>query len=416
MNILLLGNGFDLYYQLPTKYHNFLNTVEFLLNNYDDSDIKTIGDVFKSEALQQNDDFIRNSYQKYQDAYDTVELDEFKIKELLKLMRDNVWFKYLVKSFNKDVGWIDFEKEISVVVDSFRKYFRVAGIEFDVSSEELGVTERYIIEELGFFLREREEARISYSGRVIYQKRKVFQKYILEYPLGSKNYVLNKEKIIEELIMKLEDLAKALQIYLSCFVEAVFDKIGFEIKECRALFGTTHTVTLNYTNTYEKFFNDENVFHVHGVTSDKIVLGINPDKYDEMGFVDISFIVFKKYFQRIMYETDFEYSKWIEELEYKKNEGEYCRLTVMGHSLDITDEDIIRTLFSSADEIVVLYHNAKAKSDYITNLVKIYGKQEFDKLRSKQKLAFRSVDDDFEWRVNKIISESSTEQLVKDYL
>lgn len=416
MNILLLGNGFDLYYQLPTKYNNFLNTVEFLLNNYSDSDIKTIGDVFKSEVLQQNDSFIRNSYQKYQDAYNTVELDELKIKELLKLMKDNIWFKYLVKSFNKDVGWIDFEKEISLVVNSFRNFFQECDIIMTKNVSELSEVDRYIITYFDFFLDDISYKGAEYKGKSYKYYRMVKNEYLLEYPLDSEHFIINRELIVKDLAMKLEDLAKALQIYLSCFVEAVFDKIESEIKECKALFGTTHTVTLNYTNTYEKFFYVENVFHVHGVTSDRIVLGINPDKYDEMDFLDTSFIAFKKYFQRIMHETDFEYSKWIEELEDKKKEGEYCRLTVMGHSLDITDEDIIRTLFSSANEIVVLYHNVKAKSDYITNLVKIYGKQEFDELRSKQKLAFRSVDDDFEWRVNKIISESSTEQLIKDYL
>ena len=34
MNVFLLGNGFDLYHKLPTKYINFLNTVEFLRNYY----------------------------------------------------------------------------------------------------------------------------------------------------------------------------------------------------------------------------------------------------------------------------------------------------------------------------------------------------------------------------------------------
>ncbi len=30
MNVLLLENGFDLYYKLPTKYSNFLNVSNYL--------------------------------------------------------------------------------------------------------------------------------------------------------------------------------------------------------------------------------------------------------------------------------------------------------------------------------------------------------------------------------------------------
>lgn len=45
MDILLLGNGFDLYHKLPTKYINFLNTVKFLQNNFSETDMTTI-DLF----------------------------------------------------------------------------------------------------------------------------------------------------------------------------------------------------------------------------------------------------------------------------------------------------------------------------------------------------------------------------------
>lgn len=36
-NILLVGNGFDLYYKLPTKYADFLHVVKFLLKNRNNS-------------------------------------------------------------------------------------------------------------------------------------------------------------------------------------------------------------------------------------------------------------------------------------------------------------------------------------------------------------------------------------------
>ena len=37
MNMLFLGNGFDLWHCLPTKYENFLHTVDFLQKNLDES-------------------------------------------------------------------------------------------------------------------------------------------------------------------------------------------------------------------------------------------------------------------------------------------------------------------------------------------------------------------------------------------
>ena len=60
MNILLLGNGFDLYHHLPTKYINFLNTVDSLAHR-DISKVQTIGDVVGEDTLYSKDREIRDS-------------------------------------------------------------------------------------------------------------------------------------------------------------------------------------------------------------------------------------------------------------------------------------------------------------------------------------------------------------------
>lgn len=60
-NILLVGNGFDLYYKLPTKYTDFLHVVKFLLNNRNAS-FSTIGDIFSQDSLQQIDGHIAVCY------------------------------------------------------------------------------------------------------------------------------------------------------------------------------------------------------------------------------------------------------------------------------------------------------------------------------------------------------------------
>lgn len=71
MNILLLGNGFDLFHHLPTKYINFLNTVDYLANSML-IDVKSVGDIFGSPKLQNLDAGIARSYNKYKTAYDKV--------------------------------------------------------------------------------------------------------------------------------------------------------------------------------------------------------------------------------------------------------------------------------------------------------------------------------------------------------
>ena len=119
MNVLLLGNGFDLYYDLPTKYVNFLNTAEYLINNTL-IDINNVGQIFSNKKLQEVDSFIEQCYTTHKNVFDKTKLEMSSITEMTNLLQENMWFLYLSSTYNKDVGWIDFEKEIAFVLNSFQ--------------------------------------------------------------------------------------------------------------------------------------------------------------------------------------------------------------------------------------------------------------------------------------------------------
>ena len=386
MNVLLLGNGFDIYYKLPTQYINFLNTVDFLIKNYSD-EMRSIGDVFSSGTLQCKDEFIKDCYNAHKETFDITLLNDDKIREIISLTKNNIWFSYLLKSFNKNVGWIDFEKETAFVVKAFKDFFENNKIKFNIYAE-FSEDIEYIIRFFGFFFEKIDTDMINGPSH------KVKAEFTVEYPLNSKNYIIDKEKIAKVLSNELNNLADALKLYLRCFVENSLEFIkeekNFEL--FKALSPANLVVTFNYTNTYENFYSNNESYHLHGNINDKIVLGINPDEFDDLETVDTSLLSFKKYFQRTMYETDSEYLRWIN--SFSGDIGHYT-LIVMGHSLDVTDKDIISEMFSNAVNIYILYHNSRAKALYISNLIKIFGKDEFDKLRKSKQLTFLSQDGDF---------------------
>ena len=110
--------------------------------------------------------------------------------------------------------------------------------------------------------------------------------------------------------------------------------------------------------------------------------------------------------------TDLNYINWLREIKEPK---EFTSLIVMGHSLDVTDKDIIVELFDRMDEIIILYHNEEAKNAYISNLIKMYGKEGLDALRKQKGLTFLPLDMDFSELIEKR-SKSSIEGIVKMFV
>lgn len=389
MKILVLGNGFDLYHKLPTTYLCFLKVIEYLQNSEVLPD--TIGEVF-SELIY-DCKTIYFSYNEYKEFYDNYLFDAEDLKtfsEIKVLSKSIGWVEYLLKSYNKEVGWIDFEKEIALVIKDFEKLFNLIK---EPKNSRNSFDSIYFLSELipyrtTFF---------GIFGAVEGVERIINTSYTTESPFGSGNLVLDEQKVIKRLSDELFELAKLLKMYLTIFVEKPLQKMLDEdiIIKNPCFNDFDKIISFNYTNVYEMLYTckERGIYHIHGNLDNNIVLGINPDNSDNIDSIDTSFISFKKYYQRIVYATDRDFLSCFNSITTEQ--ANYNTIVVCGHSLDKTDEDIIKMLFDKANYIYVLCHNSSAIGASLKNLITIYGKTDFDILRSEKSLKFISYD---EWK------------------
>lgn len=385
MNILLLGNGFDLHHTLLTRYVNFLNVLDFLVKN-GIKDEKTLGDILKSPKLKSVDDSIEKSFNKYEKTYSKIEFDSDEINQMISLVKNNMWFKYLLSSLNRNVNWIDFEKEIAMVVKAYQHLFDKK-ISDRVNIDRYNSYDHTIIKYFGFPF-------INVQGVVTGGYKIIKDEYLIEYPQGSNIKMLNKEEVIKVILKELRDLAEALKLYLKLFVDSILDELKKDNKFSwsETFENVDAVITFNYTNTFEKIYNQEiDVYHLHGNVNSEIVLGINPDNADNLETIDTSFVNFKKYFQRTMIASDREYIEFFKNINQTPHDN---TLYVIGHSLDVTDKDIIEDLFRVSDNIYILNYDDDDKEKHFKNLINIFGKDEIEDIRKNTGMMF--VDMEFD--------------------
>lgn len=380
MNILLYGNGFDLYHGLPTSYLSFLKTIEYLKE--DNGNLLAIGQVFLDKSKECKD--INTSYTAYQKFYDNYFFDGNDLINLNKIKRlsiSNCWLNYFLNTYNnKPLGWIDFEKEISIIVNDFKSLFNK--FEFDKTLN--------VYADDVYFYREDLPFKLNYFD-FFYKKEDNFI-YIKNgyymYDCENNVFLFDKEAIIKELYKELRNLSKMLKYYLLVFVDNTLEKLKEKNLVCKNNLFEEHidyAISFNYTNTLKKLYKEISTEYIHGSLYGSIVLGINPDEDDTLADFDDSFIKFKKYFQRVYYRTDVEF---VNNMTVISQIDQPKRLIVFGHSLDITDEDVIKKVFDLADTIDIAFHSQSALGDQMRNLIAMYSKEGFDELRAKKRLRF----------------------------
>ena len=421
MKILVIGNGFDLAHGLPTSYKDFLEFCaraqriytyqpSISVGQYEQDNLKewTINDYVKARLKNAFDSRVFQSG-------NTATTEDVVLDEIFACINGNAWIRYF-RNCPSYVGenWIDFETEISKVIrclDETRKM---------IQNEE-NIME--IKDEKGKILKSIVEA----ASTTIYN---VF------------NSVRTIDKFSKDLYAELEKMIRALEMYISEFVQNI--PIELKSKDIENL-NPSHIVSFNYSNTYERLYGVGKITeydYIHGkadinntIQTNNMVLGIDEYLPEELQDKETEFIAFKKYYQRIykmnkrLTETwcseikkeeererssrEFLVNKQIEFDLVKKRDGsgagynwknyEKLRcileqaydaqhpkhvLCIFGHSLDVTDKDILRELLLNDNVHTTIFYYKRidkfgnddnGRQDYgekIKNLVKVIGPDE----------------------------------------
>jgi hypothetical protein len=114
MNILIVGNGFDLSHYLPTKYDHFMAAMR-AVESWDESKGYMGFDDFFGSLYKKEGYFF--SYTKAMYKTDQIKISVDQIKELKIKLKENVWFRFFLHHVNNIETWIDFESEFANALD-----------------------------------------------------------------------------------------------------------------------------------------------------------------------------------------------------------------------------------------------------------------------------------------------------------
>ncbi|RKI37101.1 hypothetical protein D7V86_24940 [bacterium D16-51] len=381
MNILVIGNGFDLAHGLPTKFTDFLKFVGVYIENRD---------IFRKKQSLENKwrEFNKENQDRVMFFSILHEHNKKLFLELDKLISNNVWIEYFMSIYEERIkngkdGWIDFESEISQIIKSFTDI--MTGWGYSLYDQELDFRDGN-----------------TYNLYPGYLKINELIKQCCNIPILQRISYLT---IRDCLLSDLGKLIRALEIYLTDCVEKIeITKISKDIKEL----DIDHVLSFNYTDTFEKLYGENNNIeydYIHGkadisntIESNNMVLGIDEYLDDDRKNKDVEFLAFKKYYQRIYKQTGCKYKEWVDEIRESGKEIEikfrkefptqipfnnfYHKhyMYIFGHSLDMTDGDILRELILNDNvHTTIFYHNKDVMGQQIANLVKVIGQDKLIK-------------------------------------
>lgn len=386
MNILIIGNGFDLAHKLPTKYTDFL---DFLGN------VRVLKEIHPEERkrlIRKIDKDMKQYLFTDENNFNINSKRSEYIDEIYQLSKDNIWINWLYqrRADNEILGeyWVDFETEISGVIQSIEQLSPIL-------SESSGVF------------------------NLIGIQAKVFTFFIKKYYTEHKSQDATMKYLKERLLLDLNKLIRCFEIYLEDFVKKIDKRLlSLDIYNLKV----DKVLTFNYTNTYLKLYNDDvECDYIHGkadinntMVTNNMVLGINDYLKESERFTNTQFIEFKKYYQRLIKLTNSHYKKWLDEIN-NKNQNVIHNVYIFGHSLADTDHDILREFINNPKlKITIFYNNSNQYSSQICNLVHLIGPDKLNEWvhQPKPKIKFVKQQpminiDDSGWRIMRDIRDCS---------
>ncbi|AYA02979.1 hypothetical protein BEN74_09060 [Acinetobacter sp. WCHAc010034] len=456
MNILIVGNGFDLSHYLPTKYDHFMVAMD-AIENWDESqgDMR-FDDLFGKDYWHKNDktgEEWQNSFFQHTKAMyktDEIKISVDQVKELKAQLKENVWYQYFSDHVREVKTWIDFENKIEDALDSVSELFQQISdyyLGHDVLSCE--------VSPINFKKQKFFGEVISLSERVcqllcllnlIHKKKDNIKKGDYSFDDDNSNfftYFIVNENVKKFTNYDVYDQNKALERLndeLASFIEIfnkyiiLIDIMELDVKFCKLPILIDKVYSFNYTNTFGRFYDltDSQFLHGKSGLTQNIVLGISDLKNEYLkklkayGFTKYHQKIFKNTNYKFLYENLAKINEIIENIEFWSNstiadtwknseqissdqhtihllrnelkEIKGC-IYIWGHSLDISDENYIKEIFSvnfekhKNFEIVIYSFSQQAYFDHLCNLLHILGKEKVELWMKKGWLKFEKNPD-----------------------
>ena len=371
--ILVVGNGFDLAHDLPTKYSDFLYFLVLCIDF--SSDWRRHNEEIEKSAFE---NILKNSSNNVavKKIFDEniEEIKQTLQSDVMKNFLDNDLLRYMIcvyaskQNLDCDFQWIDVEDELMKFVTDFNNsnnifvgntiYF---SIPYQDGSERIFKT--FYCKNISRRLKEMTNIPPDKLKSAIF--RYIF-KNLEQFSALLKFYL--------ELIMK--DFHKEHKLHFK-FSSNVDDEFYF-----------SHVISFNYTNTSRIYNSDAKIYYVNGsIKYPNIILGFeNPFSSNSKEYCDDNVHLFFKNVQRVLYDLRYKYNFWFSanhEDVYSKNDPEkkdHSReVYIVGHSLSLSDKYILLDIIEHAEKITVNYFNEDDKESKITNLYKILGDEKFYK-------------------------------------
>lgn len=373
MNMLIIGNGFDLAHGRPTTYEDFLQFLNYILlaKNYP-------GDKSQFEArlnieCQTVKQYILTSFDTRKNPGTEVAWNKNRmIQELYERLDKNVWYEYFKKIWENDLisgkNWIDFEQEILEVINFFdhkitNKYEPISNLQGDSVNK-----------------------KIKHFWSLFYVK-------IQQENVQSCTW----SDFIDKTYQDLQDLVRCLEIYLDdCVGKMPVLCYSPDIKDIDFHSVLSFNYTAIPTDIYPLLTNTHNI-HGHAkaeadrpATENNMVLGVNEYWEDPEKNFRTNFNSYKKFVQRIIKGTGINYKTTLNQMSSNYEEGKrfqakskeyfgarHSNVYIFGHSLDVTDGDVLREVIRTEGVIAtIFYRNKQQQANQIANLSKVLGQDE----------------------------------------
>lgn len=350
MNILILGNGFDIAHGLKTRYKDFL---EYCVKN-------------KMEDKQ---------------------------------YYLNIWLQHFINR-QHDMGdtWIDLETEIyNVIVNlvlnkALFDFFKTGTYRFELEKS----NRSFRFENISNYLKTYSKKKLNNEHFQVLQEEGTYK--------GNLNvYIENEDGLANFLYEQLRIFTKLFEEYLLEIVNPQNSMYKLSLQSIGAKEGDNgvYVLSFNYTDTCEKFYTKKfkqysniekftpiyvhgNAIHNSDYKKCQLVLGTHsfnsPEYKDTKYDIPVCFNIFQKHNQRHKYGTIESYQNLIRELLVLKenNKSNFPNFHVIGHSLDRTDHSILKHIFNinKMATINIYYHDELSQKKLIDNITNIIGEDD----------------------------------------